>query len=114
MGSLHVFADDAPQFAHGDEHLCHRGGADAHSFVAFFAEQDNFAVDNRRAVTVDDAPGFSVDLVSAEDDAPFAGRIVMAQPTDDRLFVMTGVAPLAKWEEGEKTLAPSLDLVGKI
>ncbi|MCB9161139.1 MAG: hypothetical protein H6644_15060 [Caldilineaceae bacterium] len=74
------------------------------SFVAFFAEQDNFAVDNRRAVTVDGAPGFSVDLVSAEDDAPFAGRIVMAQPTDDRLFVMTGVAPLAKWEEGDAAI----------
>lgn len=69
------------------------------TFVAFFAEQDNFAVDNRRTLDVDGAPALSVDLTGADEQVPFAGRIVMAQPENDRLFVMTGVAPLAEWQE---------------
>lgn len=78
------------------------------TFVDFFAEQDNFAVDNRRTITVDGAPARSVDLVGSQGDVPFAGRIVMAQPQPDHLFVMTGVAPLTEWQE---TAAAQFDTV---
>lgn len=67
-------------------------------FVEFFAEQDNFDVGDSRPIEVDGVEGRSVDLSSQNSDSPFAGRIVMAQPDADRLFVMTGVAPDDVWQ----------------
>ena len=67
-------------------------------FVAFFAEQDNFVPGETEAFSVDNAPARTVELTSQDPMAPFAGRIVMAQPAAGRLFVMTGIAPLSQWQ----------------
>ena len=68
-------------------------------FVDFFAERDNFDVSDVEPFIVDGMDARSVQLISQDNDASFAGRIVMAQPDDDRLFVMTGVAPQQSWEQ---------------
>ena len=67
-------------------------------FVTFFAGQDNFDIDNRQEFEVDSMEARSVDLVSNDAGNPYAGRIVMAQPDEDRLFVMTGVGPQETWQ----------------
>ena len=67
-------------------------------FVTFFAAQDNFEINNQQVLEVDSIEARSVDLVSNDDANPYTGRIVMAQPDEDRLFVMTGVGPEEAWQ----------------
>jgi ligand-binding sensor domain-containing protein len=68
-------------------------------FVTYFAQQDDFEAGSPREVEVDGAPGLSVDIASRNAASGFAGRIVMAQPNAERLFVLVGVAPADQWEE---------------
>ncbi|MCX6044764.1 MAG: hypothetical protein NT075_06590 [Chloroflexi bacterium] len=67
-------------------------------YVNFYAQKDNFRIGARRSITVDDRPGYTVDLTSIDAAKHFAGRIVMAQPGADQLFVMVGVAPATQWQ----------------
>lgn len=73
-------------------------------FVTFFAEEDDFSVGDVETLIVDGAPARAVPLLGQESMDPFAGRIVMAQPAPDRLFVMTGVARAVDWEAGAAAL----------
>ena len=66
-------------------------------FVTYFSEQDNFAAGPPTPIAVDGVAGLTVDIASRDRNAGFAGRIVMAQPTADRLFVLVGVAPADQW-----------------
>ena len=66
-------------------------------FVNFFAEQDDFDLGKIVSTHIDSAPALTVDLSSREQEDRFRGRIVMAQPAIDRLFVMTGIAPEEAW-----------------
>jgi ligand-binding sensor domain-containing protein len=65
-------------------------------FVTFYATRDNFQSRNQQAIQIDGAPGLAVDLVSQAADG-FAGRIVMAQPATDQLFLLVGISPAAAW-----------------
>ncbi len=67
-------------------------------FVAYFAQQDDFEAGAPREIQVDGVPGLTADILSRDPASGFAGRIVMAQPAADRLFVLVGVAPAAQWE----------------
>jgi ligand-binding sensor domain-containing protein len=67
-------------------------------FVTFFAEQDGFDIDNRQMLEIDAMEARSVDLVSNDIDNPYTGRIVMAELDNNRLFVLTGVAPQDEWQ----------------
>lgn len=72
-------------------------GAILDSFVTYFSQEDNFDASEPAPLTVDGAPALAVDLLSRDETNRFAGRIVMAQPAPDRLFVMVGVAPQERW-----------------
>lgn len=65
-------------------------------FVAFYATRDNFQRRNQQAIAVAGAPGLAVDLVSGAANG-FAGRIVMAQPNREQLFLLVGISPAAEW-----------------
>ncbi|MCB0044779.1 MAG: hypothetical protein KDD92_05065 [Caldilineaceae bacterium] len=67
-------------------------------FVTYFAEQDNFEPGPTQELTVDGAPALAADIVSREEADGFAGRIVMARPGPERIFVMVGVGPAAQWQ----------------
>ncbi len=75
-------------------------------FITFFAEQDGFDVDNQQVLEIDAMEARSVDLASDETGNSYAGRIVMAELDDNRLFVMTGVAPQDEWQ---RTAAQQFD-----
>jgi len=65
-------------------------------FVTFYATRDNFQSRNQQTIQVDGAPGLAVALVSQAADG-FAGRIVMAQPKVDQLFLLVGISPATEW-----------------
>lgn len=68
-------------------------------FVAFYARQDNFQGRNKQSILVQGANGRSVDLVSQTSRAGFSGRIVMAQPTPEQLFLLVGISPAQQWAQ---------------
>jgi ligand-binding sensor domain-containing protein len=67
-------------------------------YVTFYTQQDSFTAGEPYSATVNGHDGFAVDLLRTATDRRFAGRIVMVQPSATQLFVMVGVAPLARWE----------------
>ncbi len=73
-------------------------------FVRFFAAEDDFIAGRSRPMQVDGAAALAADLSSNGTAAPFAGRIVMAQPADERFFLMVGVAPRTVWERETEAL----------
>ncbi len=72
-------------------------------FVAYFAQQDDFEAGSPREIEVDGVAGLAADILSRDPANGFAGRIAMAQPSTDRLFVLVGVAPAAQWERDVST-----------
>ena len=66
-------------------------------FVNFFAARDNFDTGDIEETSVDAVDALRVDLISSAPENRFRGRIVMAQPAPDRLFIMTGIAPEEIW-----------------
>lgn len=67
-------------------------------YVNFYAQKDNFRIGARQPITVDGTGGYTVDLTSIDAAKHFAGRIVMAQPSAEQVFVMVGVAPASQWQ----------------
>jgi ligand-binding sensor domain-containing protein len=87
-------------------------GAILDSFVTYFSQEDDFDAGEPVPLTVDGAPALAVDLLSRNETNRFAGRIVMAQPAPDTLFVMVGVAPEKQWRtETEAAYQQTLDSV---
>ena len=97
-GARDQFVDSGPETL--DESFEH--------FITFFAEQDGFDVDNQQMLEIDTVEARSVDLASDDTKNSYAGRIVMAELDDNRLFVMTGVAPQDEWQ---RTAAQQFDEV---
>jgi len=74
-------------------------------FIQQFAPDAQIQVIDQRAVTVNDAPGLAAEITNrgAAPDGPFMGRIVMVQPATERIFVMVGIAPAARWNDAVST-----------
>ncbi len=64
-----------------------------------FIDQTQAQTGAVEALTIDGVDAVAVTLTGELDGAPIGGRIVVAQPDDDRLFIAAGTAPLPTWEE---------------
>lgn len=64
-----------------------------------FIDQTQAQVGAVETLTVGGVDAVAVELTGELDGAPIGGRIVLAQPDADRLFVAAGTAPLPTWEQ---------------
>lgn len=64
-----------------------------------FIDQTQAQVGAVETFTVGGVAAVSVALTGVRDGAPIGGRIVVAQPDADRIFLAAAAAPLASWEQ---------------
>ncbi len=67
-------------------------------YAATYAQAHPVQVGTPQALEVDGAPALAVDLVADEPDQGVVGRITLAQPEPDWLFVMVGMGHAGRWQ----------------
>jgi len=81
-------------------------------FVAAYAAERDLVANEAEAVRVGGEAALGADLADAGDGAGFAGRAVMTEPAQDRLFIMVGLAPVEAWQaQGSADFDAVLDSV---
>ena len=68
------------------------------SFVAAYTAERDLVADEAEAVRVGGEAALGADLSDGGDGGGFAGRVVMTEPAQDRLFIMVGLAPVEAWQ----------------
>ena len=70
-------------------------------FIDRFESEGNFEVGARQGYQGTQISGLLADITDpGDDEASFAGRIFMAHPKADQIFVLVGIAPFERWQTG--------------
>ncbi|MBV7333885.1 hypothetical protein KFU94_37765 [Chloroflexi bacterium TSY] len=79
-------------------------------FIDHFSEEDNFLVSAQFPYETDEMDGLVADIHNRNDGEgdsssviQFSGRIFMAQPRSEQLFLLVGIAPTERWQQHVET-----------
>lgn len=69
------------------------------AYIAAYTEENLLRASEPYSVTIDGHPGQAVDLTSVDSAGSVMGRLVLVQPHPEQLFVLSGQAQAAQWEQ---------------